>query len=140
MIFERLVVGVLHGFKSSDGPGYPCYWCGVVTKLRDAEDYSTCRACQEEEITLGYQGMKDKYPLAGKGERNSRFFKERSERHLARAYRLTPDELRLLIERGGLHEKECAQAILDGKKIDEFEPWHIELMGSSAEQYIDRWR
>lgn len=132
------LVCVVFGFRSSDGPGYPCHWCGVVTKMRNAEDFSACRKCQQDYIALGYQGMRDKYPLTGKDERNPRFFKEETERHLARAKSLTPDELRLLIERGCVYEREFAQAILNGKKLDEFEPWEIEWLGSSAEQYVDR--
>ncbi len=132
-------VYVVFGFRASEGPGYPCHWCGVVTQLRDAEDFSACRACQKDYINLGYQGMRDKYPLTGKDERNPRFFKEESERHVARAHHLTPDELRLLIERGCVYEKGFAQAILDGKTLDKFEPWEIEWLGSSAEQYIDHW-
>ena len=124
------------GFRSSGGPRYPCHWCGILTTLRNAEDFSACQKCQGEYIEIGYKGMEEKYPLAGKDERNSLFFKEETERHIARAKRLTKEELLLVIERGCVYEKGYAQAILDGKTPTENE---MEWLGQSAEQYIDRW-
>ena len=74
MIFERLIVGLLHGFKKREEAERPCFWCGVLTTFRDAEDFRVCPSCQTEEISVGYSAMKSKYPLAGTDARNPTFF------------------------------------------------------------------
>ena len=132
---SRLVC-LMFGFKPSGGTRYPCHWCGILTTLLDAENFHVCKKCQEEYIEIGYKSMDEKYPLAGKDERNPLFFKEETERHIARAKRLTKEELLLVIERGCVYEKEYAQAILDGKTLTENE---MEWLGQSVEQYIDHW-
>jgi|GEM_PF-2456715 len=130
------LVRAVFGFRPSGGPGYPCYWCGVVTTLFDAERFHVCAPCQEECIARDHSTMKAKYPLAGKDERNTLFFEEERQRHIARAKRLTKEELQLIIERGAAYDKDSAQMAVDGKTMNEDE---LDFLGHSAEQYIDEW-
>ncbi|OGG80554.1 hypothetical protein A3A39_01550 [Candidatus Kaiserbacteria bacterium RIFCSPLOWO2_01_FULL_54_13] len=125
------------GFKPSAGSGYPCHWCGILTTLLDAEDFHVCEKHQQEYIEIGYGAMKEKYPLAGTDERNPTFFKERADCHVARAKRLTKEELLLIIERGAGFDRNHAQMALDGKTLSENE---LDFLGQSAEQYIDDWQ
>lgn len=134
------LVSYAFGFKQSGRSGYPCHWCGTVTTLFDAEDFHVCRKHQLEYIEIGYDAMKVKYPLAGEDQRNPEFFKKQTERYIARAKRLTKDELHLLVQRGCKYEQEYAQAMLDGKTLDELDEKEIEWLGRSAEQYVDDWR
>ena len=134
------LVSYAFGFKLSGGRGYPCHWCGKVTTLLDAEDFHVCEEHQHERITTDCDAMKAKYPLAGEDERNPQFFKKQTERYIARARRLTNNELRLLVQRGCKYEQEYAQTALDGKKLDEFDEKELEWLGHSAEQYVDDWR
>jgi|SRR3989344_2844536 len=130
-------VCLVRGFRSSGGSRYPCHWCGILTTLLDAEDFFVCERCQNEYMASTHEAMKEKYPLAGTDERNSLFFKEQTGRHIARAKRLTNEELHLLIQRGCVYEKGYAQDILDGKTLDERA---MEWLGMSAEQYVDNWQ
>ena len=57
-----------------DAEPYPCHWCGQLTTLFDAEDFHVCRSCQNEEVQLGYDRMKVKYPNAGTDARNPGYF------------------------------------------------------------------
>ncbi|MBC7836635.1 hypothetical protein H7X87_02545 [Acetobacteraceae bacterium] len=132
---SSLVCAML-GFKQSGGPRYPCHYCGILTILLDAEDFHVCDEHQREYIAIGYNAMMKKYPLAGTDERNPTFFKEQQERRVARGRSLTTDELRLLAQRGCKYEQEYAQAILDGKTLDEGE---MHWLGTAAEQYVDAW-
>ncbi len=134
---SHTVANILFGFKESGGSDYPCHYCGVLTTLLDAEDIHVCDDHQREYANLGYDAMKQKYPLAGKDERNPEFFKARTQYYLERARRLTKNELKLLIKRGCMYEQEYAQAILDGKTLEEQQ---MEWLGRSAKQYIDNWR
>jgi hypothetical protein len=127
----------IRGFRSSGGHRYPCHWCGILTTLLDAEDFHVCQQCQKEYIAVGYSAMKEKYPLTGKDERNSLFFEEETKRNIARAKRLTKEELLLIVERGAAWAQENAQAVLDGKTLDDNELDHL---GHSAEQYVDTWQ
>lgn len=117
--------------------GYPCHWCGRVTAFADSEGFHICSRDVSEQVKIGYDAMKVKYPSAGKVERNPNFFKKQTARRIARAKRLTLDELRLLVKRACFYEKGYAQAILDGKKLKAFAEHEIESLGHSAEQYID---
>jgi len=79
MVDLSRLVYLVFGFKPSDGSGYPCHWCGVLTTLLDAEDFHVCEQHQREYIAIGYGAMKKKYPLAGTDERNPEFFKKQTE-------------------------------------------------------------
>ena len=114
-----VVVNLLFGLKPSNGPEYPCYWCGILTTLLDAEDFHVCNEHQQESVKIDYDEMEKKYPLAGQDERNLMFFEEQTERHIVRAERLTSDEVHLLIQRGCFFEQGYAQSILDGKQLEE---------------------
>ncbi len=131
------LVCVMLGFKQSGGPRYPCYYCGILTILLDAEDFRVCHEHQREYIAIGYNAMMKKYPLAGTDERNPLFFKEQAERHIARAKRLTKRELQLIVERGAGWDRDQAQMVLDGKLLSENE---LDFLGHSAGQYVDAWQ
>lgn len=126
----------VRGFRSADGPHYPCHWCGTLTTLLDAEDFHVCQRCQEEYIATDYDAMKRKYPLVGTDERNPMFFTKQTKRHVARARRLTNKELLLILERGAGLDRDHAQMLLDGKTLSENE---LDFLGGSAEQYVDNW-
>ena len=61
MVDLSRLVYLVFGFKPSDGSGYPCHWCGVLTTLLDAEDFHVCEQHQREYIAIGYGAMKKKY-------------------------------------------------------------------------------
>jgi hypothetical protein len=128
-------VSLLFGFREGDDE-YPCYYCGVLTSLLDAERFHVCAGHQREYGEVGAEEMRKRYPLTGKDERNPEFFRDEREHHLVRARALTPEELRLIIQRGCAYEREHAQALLDGKTLAENE---LEWLGNSAEQFIDSW-
>lgn len=129
---DAFVLNLL-GFKEGYDPR-PCYWCGVMTQLRNAEDFEACEQCQKEYIRLGYDAMSELYPLKGKDERNPQFFIEQSERWRERVARLTDDELTFMTGKNGLILDEAIQR-LKGKVATQ---WDIELIGDFAEFYIDQ--
>lgn len=72
--FVDALIGVVFGFKKSEYPAYPCFWCGKLTQCMDAEDFHVCEKCQKEEFVTGYEAMKAKYRHAGNDARNPEFF------------------------------------------------------------------
>jgi hypothetical protein len=69
-----VLVGLVFGFKKSEHPAYPCFWCGKLTQCMDAEDCHVCEEDQRAEIEIGYEAMRAKYSLAGKDQRNPEYF------------------------------------------------------------------
>jgi hypothetical protein len=134
------LVRLAYGFKSIDRRyAYPCHYCGKLTVLLDAEDFHVCKKHQIEYIAIGHKAMKEKFPLAGEKARNPGYFEKETARYLARARRLTKEELHLLVERSCHDEQQYAQAILDGKSLELFAENELWLLGCAAEQYIDEW-
>lgn len=115
---------------------YPCTWCGILTTILDAEDFHVCPEHQREYATTDYAVMREKYPLAGKDERNPAFFRARHERLVSRARSLSIRELRLILKRGMGADRDHAQIILDRGTLS---PNGMEFLGGSAEQYVDTW-
>ena len=114
----------------------PCGWCGGLTVLINAEHFYECHECQIDYVVSGYDEMKAKYPLAGKDERNPEMYAAEKARYLARAERVTPEELLLLEERGYGLAKDLVNEFRAGTMDEKSK----ELLGQELEQRIDHWR
>jgi hypothetical protein len=123
----------LFGFKEG-GTEYPCHYCGALTTLLDPETFHVCADHQREYGKVGFHEMQKKYPLAGKEDRNPEFFKAQREQSVARAQKLTPDELRIIVERGYYYQKKHAQALLDGNTLTENE---LDVLGHNVDEFLD---
>ena len=131
----RLLQG-LFGHKET-GTASPCYYCGVITRLLNFEDFRVCERCQKLQVELSYDEMCERYPLRGKDERNQEWFDIEKKTFVERARRLTKQEIEIL-EASLESEHPFIREALDNIKKGDATESELLFLGRRAEYILDR--